>query len=122
MGKLLARDWLRKNTAILQDKKATLFVVCANPEKEKNKRDNMMEKNVPGIVGKTCGIFFLPGRVVINQLSWFDRLVVKIGAFFEEDPAKKALMLHGFDCVKRENINDLIKSALNYSNPEKVPV
>jgi len=120
LGKLLARDWLRRNAGVLQPKKVFLFVVCGSANKEKHKHDKMMKENVPAGVAESDEIFFLPGRVVIRKLSWFDRLVLKIGAYLQKDPAKKAQMLHGFDRVKRENINDIIKNVLHFTTTEDV--
>ena len=79
-----------------------------------------MKENIPAGVAESDEIFFLPGRVVIRKLSWFDRLVLKVGAYMQKDPAKKAQMLHGFDRVKRENINDIIKNVLHFTTTEDV--
>lgn len=118
VGKMLIRNWLRKNEAQLRDKKIFFFVVSGTTDREKEKQDLIINENVPQSLVKATEFFFLAGRVVIGKLSWLDRLTVKMGALMQKDPVKKEAMLRGFDGVKRENINQLIKHALHYSNAE----
>lgn len=121
LGKLLIRDWLRQNEAILIKNKVFLFVVSASATDDHLKQAMVLHENVPLSLLPDMETFFLPGRVIINKLSWLDKLIVKLGAFMEHDKAKKELMLRGFDGVKREHINPLIKEALQFSNAEVLP-
>jgi len=118
VGKLLMRDWLHENATVLQHKKVFVFIVNSASADDKQREDAVVKGNLPDELAKASKIYFLRGRVVINKLSWTDRLVVKLGAMMEKDPEKKALMRRGFDGVKRENVNPLIKAALEYSNSE----
>lgn len=95
-----------------------MFIVSSASPDDKQREDAVIKANLPNELAKTGKIYFLRGRVVINKLSWTDRLVVKLGAMMEKDPEKKALMRRGFDGVKRENINPLIKAAMEYCNSE----
>ncbi|MBS1532933.1 MAG: hypothetical protein JSU01_21720 [Bacteroidetes bacterium] len=119
MGKLLIKDWLSKNADVLHHKKVFLFVVCGSAG-NKHKQDDIIRQNIPAGLENHCEIYFLPGRVDMSKLSWYDRLIIYVGAFFEKDPQKKQLMRRGYDAVKREHINPLIKDALHYSNTEEV--
>lgn len=118
VGKMLIKNWLRQNEAKLQSKKILFFVVCATFSNEKKQQGVIVNDNIPWSLIKASEVFFIAGRVVINRLSWLDRLTVRMGALMQNDPLKKKAMLRGFDGVKRENINLLIKSALQYSNAE----
>ena len=120
MGKLLIKDWLEENEWVLLNKKLFIFIVSSVSPEEKARQETVLKNNLPETLVTNATIFFLPGRVVINKLSWMDKLTVRIGAIMEKDPKKKALMRRGFDGVKRENINDLIKNALQFSNSEDV--
>ncbi len=118
VGKLLMKNWLLNNQSNLQHKKVFLFVVCGSTSGNNRMQEIILKKNVPTGLLKRMEAFFLPGRVVISQLSWFDRMLLKFGAIWERDPAKKQMMVLGFDGVKREHVNRLIKRALRYSNAE----
>ncbi|MGZ3946220.1 MAG: flavodoxin domain-containing protein [Mucilaginibacter sp.] len=120
MGKLLIKDWLEENEWVLLNKKLFIFIVSSASPGEKARQETVLKNNLPETLAANATVFFLRGRVVINKLSWMDRLTVNIGAMMEKDPEKKALMRRGFDGVKRENINDLIKNALQFSNTEEV--
>lgn len=121
VGKLLIKSWLREHEALLKGKKTFLFIVNGSATEDEARQTAILEDNVPLDLLPAAKTFFLPGRVVINKLSWFDKLVIRIGAFMEHDPVKKQLMRKGFDGVKREHINKMIKEALHYSNAEILP-
>lgn len=110
IGKMLIKDWLKRYASILGDKKLFLFVVCATPSSEKEKQDQIIRANVPeGLIDKGS-IFFLPGRLNIRQLSWKDRLILRMGARLEKDQHKKAAMTRDIDAVKRENISGILNA------------
>jgi menaquinone-dependent protoporphyrinogen IX oxidase len=110
IGKLLIKDWLLHNQGVLKNKKLFLLIVCGTAASEKQKRDEIIETNIPGALLGSCEIFFAPGRLVKNKLSWKDRWLLRIGTLFEKDPVKKDAMMHDIDDVKKEHIEDLIKS------------
>ncbi|HZX58576.1 MAG TPA: flavodoxin domain-containing protein [Mucilaginibacter sp.] len=120
MGKLLIRDWLTKNEEMFLNKKLFLFVVSSTSPDDKSRQETVLKGNLSEKLADATTVFFLRGRVVINKLSWTDKLIVWFGAMREKDPQKKALMRRGFDAVKRENINPLIKTTLHFSNSEDV--
>lgn len=109
MGKLLIGEWLKQNISILQNKVLFLFIVCATPSSEKEKQEHIIEENVPALLLNGSNVFFLPGRLIKKELSWRDRLLVKIGASFEKDPVKKKAMLEDIDAVRKENLVEMIK-------------
>ena len=92
VGKLLIGDWLRENRRLLQNKKLFLFVVCATPASEEQKRREIIKAGVPLPLLDQLDIFFLPGRLVTQKLSWKDRLILRLGIMMEKDPARKKAM------------------------------
>jgi menaquinone-dependent protoporphyrinogen IX oxidase len=106
-GKMLLSDWLKKNAKNLQNKIIFLFVVCGTPSSEKEKQQHILEDNLPVSLLNSSRIFFLPGRLIRKELSWSDRLLVKIGASFEKDPVRKKAMLEDIDGVKKENLAEI---------------
>lgn len=115
IGKMLISDWLRKNQGVLQNKKLILFVVCATPASEGQKRGEIIHASVPVSLLDRLDIFFLPGRLAIKQLSWRDRLLLRMGRMLEKDPQKKKAMGQDIDEVKRENLEELIKAVGKYT-------
>jgi menaquinone-dependent protoporphyrinogen IX oxidase len=110
IGRLLIKDWLLRNLDELKNKKLFLFVVCNTPAYETIERNGIIDRNIPAILKDHGELFFMPGRLVNNKLSWKDRLLLRIGSFFEKDPVKKKAMKTDSDNVKIEHIRDLIKS------------
>ncbi|MBS1504622.1 MAG: hypothetical protein JST32_21360, partial [Bacteroidetes bacterium] len=87
---------------------------------DKHQQDQVIKQNLPEWLAKSAEIYFLPGRVDMRKLSWWDRFLIKMAALVQKDPTKRQAMRRGYDAVKREHINDLIKSVLHYANTEKV--
>src|SRR5450755_2164494 len=100
MGEWLTRRWLKQHENILKNKKLFLFVVCGTPSSEKQKQEHIAKYNVPAQILDRSPIFFLPGRLVMKQLSWKDRLMIKLGARMEKNPVKKKAILQGVDGVR----------------------
>ena len=121
MGKLIIADWLKKNAVVLQNKKLFLFIVCATPASETQKRRDIISRNIPLQLLDRLDIFFLPGRLAINKLSWSDRLFLRMGAWLEKDPAKKKAMQRDINEVKKENLLDLINTAGKFTSGPVLP-
>ncbi len=118
VGRLLIKDWLKRNLVVLQRKKLFLFVVCGTPGDKKEKLQRYIEINVPAEIRNSCDIYFLPGRMNMKNLSGFDRLMMNIGALFAKGSEAKKEMLMEYDDVKKENLYELV-AALKKINAEK---
>jgi len=114
IGKMLLRNWIKKNRTALQGKKLFLFVVCATPASQGAKQRQILESNIPQGLFRQDQVFFLPGRLRIQQLSWRDRFLLKMGARLEKDPHKKEAMLRDIDAVKSEHLNALLQAARQF--------
>ncbi|MBS1519501.1 MAG: hypothetical protein JST50_00785 [Bacteroidetes bacterium] len=118
-GNLLLKHWLSKNKNLLLKRSIKLFVVCGSAGNQQA-QDNIIRQNLHVDLAKSCEVHFLPGRVDMSKLSWFDRLMIKAAALMQKDRQKRYMMMRGYDAVKREHVNPLIKSALHYANTEKI--
>jgi menaquinone-dependent protoporphyrinogen IX oxidase len=110
VGKLVLRDWLRKNLLYLKTKKLFLFIVCGTPAHNIEKLDKLVRDNLPAELHGLCTVFFLPGRMIMKKLSWKHRLILKMGAWLAKSPKEKAAMLTDYNSVHKENITLLIEA------------
>ena len=123
IGKLEIRKWLKKNFTILIDKKNFLFQVAASPVADKEKRESYNVQSVPSPI--RIKAFFLPGRMIMRNLSRFDRFMLKMGARLTKNPAEKTRMLTDFNDVKKEHILPLLDAVKAYTKvyeSQKEPV
>jgi len=121
-GRLLLHGWLRKHAEQIKNKKVYLFIVCATPADKKEVLEQIAHHNIPASLREQVIVHFLRGRVVINNLSWLHKLMLKLAAKSTKDPDEKQRMLYGFDAVNRENAVPLINAlkALQTAEPPLV--
>lgn len=108
-GRLTLHDWLKKHAHQLLRKKVFLFIVCATPADKKDVLDQIAKNNVPAILQDLVVVFFFRGRVVINELSWLHKLMLKLASSTTKDPDEKQRMIHGFDAMNKDSIQPLLK-------------
>jgi menaquinone-dependent protoporphyrinogen IX oxidase len=108
IGKMLIKDWLKQNVTALVGKKIFLFVVCGTPATKKIKLQSYIQASVPAEIRNVSETYFLPGRFIWKDLSWWDRFMMKIGSLLEKEPETKKQMQNEYDGVKKENLNELI--------------
>jgi menaquinone-dependent protoporphyrinogen IX oxidase len=119
IGKTKHKEWLARNVDLLQGKKLFYFIVCGTPQSEKQKLEQIIDKNIPAALLQPASVWFLPGRMIVKDLSWKDRMMLKMGARLEKNPAVKKNMLKDFDQVRVENLTSLIKAVMIYTRQEK---
>ena len=110
-GKLEIRNWLKKNFNVLRSKKIFFFQVAASPAEQVEKRERYNKASLPSFILKNIRFYYLPGRMIMRNLSRWDRFMLKIGARLSKDPVEKKRMLTNFDHVKKENTLPLIRAA-----------
>ena len=108
IGKLEIKDWLKKNFKALQNKKIFFFQVAASPIEQIEKRESYNKASLPTAVLEKIQFFYLPGRMIMRNLSALDRFMLKMGAKLTKNPVEKKTMLTDFDHVKKENILPVI--------------
>ena len=58
-------------------------------------------------------VFFFRGRLVINELSWLHKLMLKLASRSTKDPEEKQRMIHGFDAMDKNSIQPLLQLVNN---------
>lgn len=109
-GRLQLHSWLKQHVHQLKQKQLFLFIVCGTPPDKKDVLDEIASQNIPPEIRERCTICFLRGRVVIKDLNWIDKLMLKFAARVTKDPDEKQRMIYGFDALKRENVLPLINA------------
>ncbi|MBD1386568.1 hypothetical protein IDJ75_14875 [Mucilaginibacter rigui] len=117
VGKLLVSKWLDQNAGLLAQKKVLLFIVCGTTADDISQQQEIIRNNLGRALSRSIETFFLPGRCVIANLSWKDRIVLKIGAWLQKDPQKKVVMNQGFNYMDQKNLTRLI-AAVKHSVKE----
>lgn len=123
IGKLEIRDWLKKNFDLLQSKKILFFQVAASPPEQIEKRASYNKASLPPSILKKIQFYYLPGRMIMRNLSGWDRFMLKMGAKLTKDPVEKKAMLTDFDHVKKEKVIPIvegIRTLLKMCEPEMV--
>ena len=115
IGNLEIKKWLTKNFNVLLSKKNFFFQVAGTPVNEKEKREAYNKTAIPAAILNKAETFFLPGRMIIRNLSRFDRFMLKMGAKLSKDPVEKKNMLTEYNDVKKENRLPLIEAAKRFS-------
>ena len=108
IGQLEIKNWLKKNFDLLQNKKVFFFQVAASPTGQIEKRESYNKASLPTPILEKIQFYYLPGRMIVRNLSAWDRFMLKMGAKLTKDPLEKKAMLTDFDHVKKENILPVI--------------
>lgn len=109
IGKLLIRNWLKAHMDILQNKKLFIFIVCGTPPAEKEKLNMIVKSSIELSKLTQSSIYFLHGKMLMKELHWTDRFLLKMGASLEKDPNTKKEMLTNFNDVKKEHLAALMQ-------------
>ena len=123
IGKLEIKDWLKKNFNVLQNKKIFFFQVAASPVEQIEKREGYNKASLPPSILKNIEFYYLPGRMIMRNLSGWDRFMLKMGAKLTKDPVEKKAMLTDFDHVKKEKVIPImegVRTFIEMCEPEMV--
>lgn len=116
IGQLEIKNWLKKNFKTLENKKIFLFQVAASPAEQVEKRESYNKASLSAAMLKKIQFYYLPGRMIMRNLSAWDRFMLKMGARLTKDPVEKKKMLTDFNDVKKENLDSLVKAVHNFTN------
>ncbi|HTR29759.1 MAG TPA: flavodoxin domain-containing protein [Puia sp.] len=108
MGRMLMRNWIAHNQGYLRDKDVYLFVVCGTPASEVEKLEKIVKDNIPAQIRNVFRIFFLPGRVMLDKLSWLDRLLIRIASRAKKRSGAGETLQVGIDYVRKENLATIL--------------
>lgn len=123
-GKLKIAAWLKENQSLLEHKKIFLFIVSATKPTEKEKLDAYTTSGIPGDIREKSQIYYLPGRLIFEKLTWTDRFLLKMVALLSKNSNGKRNTPVDFDNVKKDHLKDMINDIKETVAPEKkaIPV
>ena len=116
IGQLEIKNWLKKNFSTLQNKKIFFFQVAGSPPEQVEKRESYNKASLSADRLKKIQFYYLPGRMIMRNLSAWDRFMLKMGARLTKDPVEKKKMLTDFNDVKKESIDLLVKAVRDFTN------
>lgn len=111
VGELVIKKWLKRNVDFLSKRKVVLFIVSGTTAHDQLLQRQVLDNNLEPALRDVTQVFFLPGRCIISELSWKDRIVLKMGAWLEKDPKKKMVMETGFNEVDKSALEPVITTA-----------
>jgi menaquinone-dependent protoporphyrinogen IX oxidase len=109
IGQLTIKKWLQHNLCYLVNKKVFFFQVAGAPISEKAKRIEF-NRSAPAEIMDRCQLYFLHGKLIKSQLSWWDRFMLKMGARMTKNPDDKKNMLTDYNDVRKEYITDIARA------------
>ncbi|MES2621855.1 MAG: flavodoxin domain-containing protein [Bacteroidota bacterium] len=118
IGKILMKDWLMQNSEALTGKKHFLFIVGAAPPSEKAKTEKYFTDNISNEILKSSQCYYLQGKSIFKELSWWDKFLLKAGAKFAPTPELKKEMLTEFNAIRKENLNELLNTVEVFRKPK----
>ena len=119
VGKLEIKGWLKKNFKALANKQIIFFQVAGSPPEQKEKRESYNKASLPPAILEKLQCYYLPGRMIMRNLSAWDRFMLKMGARLTKDPMEKENMLTNFDHVKKENTLPVIEAVREFAEIKK---
>ena len=108
VGKILLRKFLKIYESELKSKQLLFFIVSADTDPDLESHRKLIVENVPESFLTASEFFFLRGKVIYKELSWKDKLMLRMGAMAQKSAERKRLMMTDFDEVKKENLKGLI--------------
>ncbi|MBP7557967.1 MAG: hypothetical protein KA821_16945 [Chitinophagaceae bacterium] len=109
-GKFRLAKWLKKNEHNLLHKKMLFFVVGGTSNAEDRERNKSVKASIPQSLLLQSEIYFLKGRLIHSQLSFTDRLMMKMAGMRLKDPGKRKAMNADLDGVSPEELKPLVNA------------
>lgn len=104
--KLTIRHWVQANLASIIDKPTILFTVSG--AQAGSKLDGWVTDSLPAQLVSRAEHVALRGRLQLDKLGWWVRLIMKIGAWKNDDPESRKEELEGFDFMDRSSIEPIV--------------
>ena len=108
-GKMLVGDWLRENQVRLRGKRLLFFIVCTHFA-DREKQMMMIRDNIPAGMLASCEAWFLPGKVIVADLSEADALYLNLADLSEKDRVERDAATRASDPVLQGNILPLVEA------------
>lgn len=103
--KLTIRNWVKAHLASIVNKPLILFTVSGAPSGPK--LDSWIADSLPKNLISQMEHVALRGRLNHKEVSWWVRLILKFGAWKNDDPEAKKQELEGFDFMDKSGIEPI---------------
>lgn len=117
--KLSIRKWLKRNLANIEHKPVLLFTVSGAPAGPK--LDGWVAKSLPAHLIAQMEHVPLRGRLDPSTVGWWTRLILRIGAWKNDDPEAKKEELEGFDFMDESAIDPITRFVRQIQSSEAIP-
>ena len=114
--KLTIRKWVKRNLASIKNKPVILFTVSGAPPGAK--LSSWIADSLPEILTSQMEHFALRGRMDPRKVGWWVRMILKIGAWKNDDPEAKTQELKGFDFMDKSGIEPIKKLIQQFQSRE----
>ena len=118
--KLANHKWVKRHLAILANKPIIFFSVSGAPAGEKLK--GWIADSLPKDFISRMYHVALRGRQIPAELSWFDRIMLRIGALANKDPVARKQEIEGFDFMDKSSIEPILKLVEEFQSSEVLEV
>ena len=105
--KLSIHKWVKRHLARLADKPIIFFSVSGAPAG--SKLDGWIADSLPEDFISRMYHVALRGRQIPKQLSWYDRMMLKIAALANKDSEARKQEFEGFDFMDKSSIEPILK-------------
>lgn len=104
--RVLNRKWVKSNLTSIENKPVIIFTVSGAPSG--TKLDGWIANSFSTHFISQIKHVALRGRKRPEELTWWDRQMLKIGAMFNKDPKARKQELEGFDFMDKSSIEPII--------------
>ena len=116
--KVLNHKWVKKNLARFENKPVIFFTVSGAPSG--SKLDGWIADSLPATFISQMKHIVLRGRQKPEELTWWDWLMLKIGAMMNKGPEARKQELEGFDFMDKSSIEPILKLVQQFQSGETV--
>ena len=107
--RLTIRRWVKANRAGIENKPTILFTVSGAPPGPKV--DGWVAASFPQALLSRMEHVALQGRLDHSKISWWIKMLLKMGALMNTDPQARREELEGFDHVDKSSIAPILRLA-----------
>jgi len=116
--KLSIHKWVKRHLRSIENKPIIFFSVSGAGAGAK--LDGWIADSLPKSIVSKMKHIALRGRQIPEQLTWYDRMMLKIGGLMNEDPEARDQELNGFDFMDQSSIEPLLKLVEQFQSSEAI--
>lgn len=105
--KLLIRKWVKRHLATIENKPIIFFSVSGAPAGDK--MNGWIADSLPKYFISKMNHVVLRGRQIPEELTFFDRMMLKIAALTNKDHEARKQEFEGFDFMDKSSIEPIVK-------------